>query len=331
MPHCYHDCRSSDGRIFENVCIYNGNILGKAHNSKHSAVSRGPQVQRSYPQFLLFQCQCFSNISQRFNLDSGNRLHMAHRLCTCCGSYFWYRKRLFVYLSARSPAFSQDGQEGWHHVIRNQRVQEQFQLIFGCFSSIISCDIFVSAFFDHYNSSILRLIVLQKSSFDLTKFNTISSYLYLNRFFRYIQYFVTLSYGPYHRFCKDVLSSSHTEERISHKWKPSSQEDYLISSYQIGVGIAKARRSAPTGSRFIFSSTMYLRIFRCDLPIGMLSYCLSPRTLWESSILRWTVASDHLVNSIPVIFELLTRRVTNFRLNYRQKLCNQLAHLGWGR
>ena len=135
--------------------------------------------------------------------------------------------------------------EGWHHVIRNQRVQEQFQLIFrNDFTSIISCDIFVSAFFDHYNSSILHLIVLQKSSFDLTKFNTISSYLYLgvdssdifnisialhaDHITGSVKTFVLVTYG----------------ERIFHKYGSRLLRKIVISSCNLTSGMAKLTRSA---------------------------------------------------------------------------------------
>ena len=135
--------------------------------------------------------------------------------------------------------------EGWHHVIRNQRVQEQFQLIFrNGFTSIISCDIFVSTFFNHNNSRILHQIMLQKGTLDLTKLDTISSDFYLgidssdifnisvtfhaDHITGSVKTFVLVTYG----------------ERIFHKYGSRLLRKIVISSCNLTSGMAKLTRSA---------------------------------------------------------------------------------------
>ena len=135
--------------------------------------------------------------------------------------------------------------EGRHHVIRNQRVQEQLQLIFrNGFTSIISCDIFVSTFFNYNNSRILHQIMLQKGTFDLTKLDTISSYFYLgidssdifnisvtfhaDHITGSVKTFVLVTYG----------------ERIFHKYGSRLLRKIVISSCNLTSGMAKLTRSA---------------------------------------------------------------------------------------
>ena len=135
--------------------------------------------------------------------------------------------------------------EGRHHVIRNQRVQEQLQLIFrNGFTSIISCDIFVSTFFNYNNSRILHQIMLQKGTFDLTKLDTISSDFYLgidssdifnisvtfhaDHITGSVKTFVLFAYG----------------ERIFHKYGSRLLRKIVISSCNLTSGMAKLTRSA---------------------------------------------------------------------------------------
>ena len=135
--------------------------------------------------------------------------------------------------------------EGRHHVIRNQRVQEQLQLIFrNGFTSIISCDIFVSTFFNYNNSRILHQIMLQKGTLDLTKLNTISSDFYLridssdifnisvtfhaDHITGSVKTFVLVTYG----------------ERIFHKYGSRLLRKIVISSCDLTSGMAKLTRSA---------------------------------------------------------------------------------------
>ena len=135
--------------------------------------------------------------------------------------------------------------EGRHHVIRNQRVQEQLQLIFrNGFTSIISCDIFVSTFFNYNNSRILHQIMLQKGTLDLTKLDTISSDFYLridssdifnisvtfhaDHITGSVKTFVLVTYG----------------ERIFHKYGSRLLRKIVISSCNLTSGMAKLTRSA---------------------------------------------------------------------------------------
>ena len=135
--------------------------------------------------------------------------------------------------------------EGRHHVIRNQRVQEQLQLIFrNGFTSIISCDIFVSTFFNYNNSRILHQIMLQKGTLDLTKLDTISSDFYLridssdifnisvtfhaDHITGSVKTFVLFAYG----------------ERIFHKYGSRLLRKIVISSCNLTSGMAKLTRSA---------------------------------------------------------------------------------------
>ena len=135
--------------------------------------------------------------------------------------------------------------EGRHHVIRNQRVQEQLQLIFrNGFTSIISCNIFVSTFFNHNNSRILHQIMLQKGTLDLTKLDTISSDFYLridssdifnisvtfhaDHITGSVKTFVLFAYG----------------ERIFHKYGSRLLRKIVISSCDLTSGMAKLTRRA---------------------------------------------------------------------------------------
>ena len=135
--------------------------------------------------------------------------------------------------------------EGRHHVIRNQRVQEQLQLIFrNGFTSIISCDIFVSTFFNYNNSRILHQIMLQKGTLDLTKLDTISSDFYLridssdifnisvtfhaDHITGSVKTFVLVTYG----------------ERIFHKYGSRLLRKIVISSCDLTSGMAKLTRRA---------------------------------------------------------------------------------------
>ena len=135
--------------------------------------------------------------------------------------------------------------EGRHHVIRNQRVQEQLQLIFrNGFTSIISCDIFVSTFFNYNNSRILHQIMLQKGTLDLTKLDTISSDFYLridssdifnisvtfhaDHITGSVKTFVLFAYG----------------ERIFHKYGSRLLRKIVISSCDLTSGMAKLTRRA---------------------------------------------------------------------------------------
>ena len=135
--------------------------------------------------------------------------------------------------------------EGWHHVIRNQRVQEQFQLIFrNGFTSIISCDIFVSTFFNHNNSRILHQIMLQKSTLDLTKLDTISSDFYLgvnsaNIFNVSVTFHADHITGSVKTFVLVTYG-----ERIFHKYGSRLLRKIVISSCNLTSGMAKLTRSA---------------------------------------------------------------------------------------
>ena len=135
--------------------------------------------------------------------------------------------------------------EGRHHVIRNQRVQEQLQLIFrNGFTSIISCDIFVSTFFNYNNSRILHQIMLQKGTLDLTKLDTISPDLYLGvNSANILNVSVTLHADHITGSVKTFVLVTYGE-RIFHKYGSRLLRKIVISSCNLTSGMAKLTRSA---------------------------------------------------------------------------------------
>ena len=135
--------------------------------------------------------------------------------------------------------------EGRHHVIRNQRVQEQLQLIFrDCFTSIISSNIFISTFFNYGNCCVLYQIMFQKGSFDLPKLNTVTSDLDLGvNSANILNVSVTLHTDHITGSVKTFVLVAYGEW-IFHKYGSCLLRKIVISSCDLTSGMAKLTRCA---------------------------------------------------------------------------------------
>ena len=321
-------CKFPYSRIFENIRIYQWNILWQTHNSNLGcSKGRSAQLKEVVLNPYSFNSQCFLKNLTECSLSCCNRLYIAGSV----RGYLRHWQCFFINLTARCHRhFLNADKERRHHIIRDQRLQEGLQFILrDGFSCIISCDIFISTLFNYCNGCIFHQLMFQKGTFDLTKLHTISSDLHLWIDPAYVlNISVTFHTDHITGPVKTAFLLTYSKW-IFYKHRCCFFRKIMISSGNLPSCVTKfaGRTHRKPVQILIHNVAAHIPLWFSDRDVVILS--VYQKLCGRNRILCRTVAINHLIGTVTVMLEFLAAKCNKFKSRcILQKFCNQFSHLG---